>query len=50
MDEFIDHGVSGSKDRRPAVDEMISKAKRRAFDGIAVVRLEAMKMLRADGV
>ncbi len=24
VDEFIDHGVSGSKDKRPALDEMRS--------------------------
>ncbi len=31
VEEYIDHGISGSKDRRPALDEMMSKAKRRAF-------------------
>ncbi len=31
VEEYIDHGVSGSKDRRPALDEMMAKAKRRAF-------------------
>ncbi len=42
VEEYIDHGVSGSKDRRPALDEMMAKAKRRAFDGIAVVRLDRL--------
>ncbi len=37
--EFVDHGISGSKDRRPALDEMLAKAKRRAFDAVAVVKL-----------
>ena len=42
VDEFVDHGVSGRKDRRPALDELMAKAKRRAFDGVAVVRLDRM--------
>ena len=36
VDEYIDHGVSGSRDRRPALDEMMEKAKRRSFNAIAV--------------
>jgi len=42
VDEFIDHGVSGAKDRRPALDEMMAKAKRRSFDAVAVVRLDRL--------
>ncbi len=42
VEEYIDHGVSGSKDRRPALDEMLAKAKRRAFDAIAVVKLDRL--------
>ncbi len=42
VDEFIDHGISGSKDRRPALDEMMAKAKRRSFDAIAVVKLDRL--------
>ncbi len=42
VEEYIDHGISGSKDRRPALDEMLAKAKRRAFDAIAVVKLDRL--------
>ncbi len=42
VDEFVDHGISGSKDRRPALDEMLAKAKRRSFDAVAVVRLDRL--------
>ena len=30
--EYIDRGVSGSKDRRPALDRLVTDAKRRRFD------------------
>src|SRR5215470_3284781 len=38
--EYIDVGVSGSKDRRPALDELMRDAKRRRFDCVAVLRLD----------
>ena len=40
--EFIDEGISGSKDRRPALDEMIAAAHRREFDAIACVKLDRL--------
>ena len=42
VEEYVDHGISGSKDRRPALDEMMAKAKRRAFDAVAVVKLDRL--------
>jgi DNA invertase Pin-like site-specific DNA recombinase len=30
--EYVDHGVSGSKDRRPALDRRVKDARRRKFD------------------
>ena len=29
VEEYIDHGISGAKGRRPALHEMMEKAKRR---------------------
>jgi DNA invertase Pin-like site-specific DNA recombinase len=40
--EFVDRGVSGSKDRRPALDELIAKAKRRTFDVVVCWRLDRL--------
>lgn len=36
--EYVDKGVSGAKDRRPALDAMIADAKRRQFDVLACYR------------
>ncbi len=30
--EYVDHGVSGARDRRPALDSMLADARRRRFD------------------
>ena len=32
IEEFVDHGVSGSKDRRPALDKLMRGATSREFD------------------
>jgi DNA invertase Pin-like site-specific DNA recombinase len=40
--EYIDHGVSGAKDRRPALDRLVSDAKRRRFDVVVVWRLDRL--------
>ena len=40
--EYIDHGVSGAKDRRPALDALMAKAKVRSFDAVAVVKLDRL--------
>ncbi len=47
--EYVDEGVSGAKERRPALDEMLRAAKRRKFDvllgrlpeRVAKIRLES---------
>jgi DNA invertase Pin-like site-specific DNA recombinase len=31
VDPFLDHGVSGAKDRRPELDRLMAAAKRGAF-------------------
>jgi DNA invertase Pin-like site-specific DNA recombinase len=40
--EFLDEGVSGSKERRPALDAMLADAKRRRFDILLCWRLDRL--------
>jgi DNA invertase Pin-like site-specific DNA recombinase len=40
--EFVDEGVSGSKERRPALDDLVRDAKRRRFDVLVVWRLDRL--------
>src|SRR5207237_5759983 len=40
--EFVDRGVSGAKDRRPALDELLRDARRRRFDVLVVWRLDRL--------
>jgi DNA invertase Pin-like site-specific DNA recombinase len=40
--EYVDHGVSGSKDRRPALDQLLADAKRRRFDVLVCWRLDRL--------
>jgi DNA invertase Pin-like site-specific DNA recombinase len=40
--EFIDHGVSGAKDHRPALDAMLRAARTRKVDVIAVTKLDRL--------
>lgn len=39
-EEFIDTGVSGSKESRPALNRLLADAKRRKFDAILVYRYD----------
>ena len=38
--EYVDVGVSGSKDRRPALNELMKDSHRRRFDGVLVARFD----------
>jgi DNA invertase Pin-like site-specific DNA recombinase len=40
--EYVDRGVSGSKDRRPALDQLVTDAKRRKFDVLVCWRLDRL--------
>ena len=40
--EFVDQGVSGAKDRRPALDRLVKDAKRRRFDVLVCWRLDRL--------
>ena len=40
--EYIDRGVSGSTDRRPSLDRLVTDARRRRFDVLVVWRLDRL--------
>ena len=40
--EYVDHGVSGAKDRRPALDKLMADARRRRFDLLVVTKLDRL--------
>ena len=42
IQEFVDRGVSGAKERRPALDALLKGARRRQFDVLVVWRLDRL--------
>jgi DNA invertase Pin-like site-specific DNA recombinase len=40
--EYVDRGVSGAKDRRPALDRLLTEARRRRFDVLVCWRLDRL--------
>ena len=40
--EYVDRGVSGAKDRRPALDQLVTDARRRRFDVVVCWRLDRL--------
>ena len=40
--KYVDNGVSGSKDRRPALDQLMADAKRKQFDVVVCWRLDRL--------
>src|SRR5271157_4418042 len=39
-DEFVDHGVSGSKESRPQLNQLMADAHRRKFDAVLVWKID----------
>jgi DNA invertase Pin-like site-specific DNA recombinase len=40
VDEYVDVGISGAKDRRPELDRLMTDARRRQFDVVLVARFD----------
>jgi DNA invertase Pin-like site-specific DNA recombinase len=40
--KYVDRGVSGAKERRPALDQLVADARRRRFDVLVVWRLDRL--------
>jgi hypothetical protein len=40
--DYVDEGISGAKDRRPALDKLLADARRRRFDVLVVWRLDRL--------
>jgi DNA invertase Pin-like site-specific DNA recombinase len=40
VDEYRDEGISGAKDRRPALDRLMAEARKRRFDAVLVARFD----------
>jgi DNA invertase Pin-like site-specific DNA recombinase len=39
-EEFVDHGISGAKDRRPGLDKLMDAARKRRIDRVLVSRFD----------
>ncbi|HBZ70309.1 MAG TPA: hypothetical protein DEP35_11480 [Deltaproteobacteria bacterium] len=40
--EYVDHGVSGAKDRRPTLDRLLADCRKRKVDAVAVTKLDRL--------
>jgi DNA invertase Pin-like site-specific DNA recombinase len=40
--EYVDHGITGTKDSRPALDRLVKDAKRRKFDVVVAWKLDRL--------
>ena len=46
-EEFVDHGVSGRRDSRPALDRLLVAARRREFKAVVVTKLRSARSQRS---
>jgi resolvase-like protein len=46
--EYVDRGISGTKDRRPALDQLLADARRRRFDVLVCWRFDRPVDTSAD--
>lgn len=42
VETYLDHGVSGARDRRPGLDRLLADAKKHNFDAVVVFRADRM--------
>ena len=42
VSEYVDHGVSGARERRPGLDALLSAVRRRQVDVVICVRLDRL--------
>ena len=42
IEEYVDHGVSGSKDRRPALDQLVTDVRRHKVQAVVCWRLDRL--------
>jgi DNA invertase Pin-like site-specific DNA recombinase len=42
VSEYVDHGISGTRERRPALDAMLAAARARRLDAVVCVRLDRL--------
>ena len=53
ISEYVDEGISGSRERRPALDRLMSDAHRRKFDAVLVWKIDRFgrsnRELRLEG-
>jgi len=40
--EYVDEGISGAKESRPALDRLLKDARRRRLDAVVVLRLDRL--------
>ena len=40
--EYVDHGVSGARAKRPALDRLLAAARKRQIDALAIVKLDRL--------